>query len=160
MMYIPDGYQIVQTPDYIVLLHERLAWRIIPLRSGAAATRHLPDNIRLWQGDSIGHWEGDTLVIDTTNLNGKEWLSEGGDIMSYAEHVVERITPTGPDTFRYEAAVSDPVVYARPWTIAFPINREKSQLREETCLEDDQDLPHLKAIKDAAAAKNAGVTTK
>jgi hypothetical protein len=160
MMYIPDGYQIVQTPDYIVLLHERLAWRIIPLRSGAAATHHLPDNVRLWQGDSIGHWEGDTLVIDTTNLNGKEWLSEGGDIMSYAEHVVERITPTGPDTLRYEAAVSDPVVYARPWTIAFPINREKSQLREETCLEDDHDLPHLKAIKDAAAAKNAGVSTK
>ena len=59
---------------------------------------HLPDTIRLWQGDSVGRWEGDTLVVDTTNLNGKTWLNEGGEIVSYAEHVVERFTPAGPDT--------------------------------------------------------------
>ena len=84
--------------------------------------------MRLWQGDSVGHWEGDTLVIDTTNFNGKTWLNEGGEIMSYAEHVVERFTPAGPDTLNYEATVTDPVVYTRPWTIAFPVKREKFEL--------------------------------
>jgi hypothetical protein len=156
-MWIPEGYQIVQTPGYIVFLHERVAWRIIPLISGNAAaknaTSHLPDNMRLWQGDSVAHWEGDTLVIDTTHLNGKTWLDEGGEIVSYAEHVVERITPTAPDTFSYEATVNDPVVYTRPWTVAFPIRREKFELREAACHEEDHDLPHLKALKDAAAAK-------
>jgi hypothetical protein len=124
-MWIPEGYQIVQTPDYIVFLYERVAWRIIPLLSGRNADRpHLPDNVRLWDGDSLWRWEGDTLVIDTANLNGKTWLNEGGEIVSYAERVVERITPTGPDTFNYEATVTDPVVYTRPWTVVFPIRRE------------------------------------
>jgi hypothetical protein len=148
-MYVPVGIDIIQTRDYIVFLHERIAWRIVPLDGRA----HLPDSIRLWQGDSVGHWEGDTLVIDTTNLNGKTWLNEAGEIVSYAEHVVERITPTGPDAVNYEATVADPVVYTRPWTIAFPLRREKFELGEAACHEEDHDLPHLKAIKDAAAAK-------
>jgi hypothetical protein len=148
-MWIPEGYQITQTADYIVFLHERVAWRIVPLDN----RKHLPDNLRLWDGDSVGHWEGDTLVIDTTNMNGKTWLDEGGEIVSYAEHVVERFTPTGPDTFAYEATVTDPVVYAKPWTIAFAINREKFELREAACHEEDHDLPHLKILKEAAAAK-------
>ena len=153
-MWIPEGYEIIQTPEYIVFLHERVAWRIIPLLSGSnISRRHLPDNMRLWQGDSLGHWEGDTLVIDTTNLNGKTWLDEGGEIVSYAEHVVERITPAGADTFNYEATVSDPVVYTRPWTVAFPIKREKFELREAACHEEDRDLPRMKALKDAAANK-------
>ena len=148
-MWIPEGYQIIQTPDYVVFFHERVAWRIIPLDGRP----HLPDNMRLWEGDSVGHWEGDTLVIDTANLNGKTWLNEGGEIVSHAEHVVERITPTGPDAFNYSATVTDPVVYNKPWTIAFPIRREKFELREAACHEEDHDLPHLKALKDAAAAK-------
>ena len=103
----------------------------------------------------MGHWEGDTLVIDTTNFNGKTWLDEGGEIVSYAEHVVERFTPTGPDTLNYEATVTDPVVYTRPWTIAFPVrHEEKFELLEAACHEEDHDLPHLKNLKDAAAAKN------
>jgi hypothetical protein len=67
--------------------------------------------------------------------------------------VVERITPAGPDTFNYEATVTDPVVYTRPWTVAFPIMREKFELREAACHEEDHDLPHLKALQDAAARK-------
>jgi len=114
---------------------------------------HLPDVIRLWQGDSIANWEGDSLVVDTTNLNGKTWLNEVGEIVSYAEHVVERITPTGPDTIRYEATVIDPVVYSRPWSIAFLLHRQKGNLLEAACHEEDHDLPHLKALKDAAAGK-------
>jgi hypothetical protein len=149
-MWIPEGYQITQTADYIVFLHERVAWRIIPLDGRP----HLPANLRLWEGDSVGHWEGDTLIIDTANFNGKTWLDEGGEIISYAEHVVERFTPTAADTFSYEATVTDPVVYTRPWTIAFPIRRENNfELREAACHEEDHDLPHLKALKEAAAAK-------
>jgi hypothetical protein len=148
-MYVPTSFQIVQTPEYVVFLHERVSWRIISLSRRA----HLPDTIRLWQGDSIGHWEGDTLVVDTTNLNGKTWLNEGGEIVSYAEHVVERFTPVGPDKVNYQATVNDPVVYTQPWTIAVSFNREKFELTEAACHEEDGDLSHLKAIKDAAAGK-------
>jgi hypothetical protein len=147
--YVPTAYYIVQTSDYLVFLYERMAWRIVPLHDRA----HLPDAIRLWQGDSVGHWEGDRLVVDTTNFNGKTWLNEVGEIVSYAEHVVERFTPAGPDTVHYEATVTDPVVYTRPWTIAFPLQRQKGELFEAACHEEDHDLPHLKAIKDAAAQK-------
>ena len=75
-MYTPSPYQILQPPGYVVMLFERMSWRQVPLDGRA----HLPDNIRLWQGDSVGHWEGDTLVIDTTNMNGKTWLNERGDV--------------------------------------------------------------------------------
>ena len=149
-MYVPTSFQILQTPGYVVFLHERIAWRIVPLDGRA----HLPDTIRLWQGDSVGRWEGDTLVVDTTNFNGKTWLNEGGEIVSHAEHVVERFTPGAPDTIQYQATVIDPVVYTRPWTIALSFKRSKFELSEGACHEEDRDLPHLKAIKDAAAAKN------
>jgi hypothetical protein len=147
--YVPEGIQIVQTPEYIVFMYERVAWRIVPLDGRP----HLPDNMRLWQGDSVGHWEGDTLIIDTTNFNGKTWLNEGGEIVSYAEHVVERFTPASGDSISYQATVTDPVVYTKPWTIAFPMRKEKFELREAACHEEDHDLPHLKTLKDAAAAK-------
>jgi len=148
-MYVPTSYHFVQTSDYLLVLHERVAWRIISLHQRP----HLPDSIRLWQGDSVGHWEGDTLVVDTANLNGKTWLNEAGEIVSYAEHVVERFTPVNADTIQYQATVTDPVVYTRPWTISMPIRRNKGMLYEAACREEDHDLPHLKALKDAAAGK-------
>ena len=148
-MYVPTAFHVFQTPDYIVFFHERVSWRIVRLNGSI----HPPDAIRLWQGDSVGRWEGDTLVVDTTNLNGKTWLNEGGEIVSYAEHVVERFTPAGPDIVNYQATVTDPVVYTRPWTIAFKMKREKFELTEAACHEEDHDLPHLKAIRDAAARK-------
>ncbi|MDP8990540.1 MAG: hypothetical protein M3N41_10745 [Acidobacteriota bacterium] len=148
-MYVPSPLHIIQTSDYIVFLHERMAWRIVSLNRNT----HLPDSIRLWQGDSIGRWEGNTLVVDTANFNGKTWLNEVGEIVSYAEHMVERFTQVNPDAINYEATVTDPLVYSRPWTIAFPLKTEKGGLLEVACHEDDQDLAHLKFIKDAAAAK-------
>ena len=148
-MYVPTSFQIIQTSDYLVFLHERTSWRIVALNGRA----HLPDSIRLWQGDSVGRWEGDTLVVDTTNFNGKTWLNEVGEIVSYAEHVVERFTPAGPGTVNYEATITDPVVYTRPWTIAFALQRNKFELTEAACHEEDRDLPRLKALKDAAARK-------
>ena len=149
-MYVPTSFHVIQTSDYLVFLHERTSWRIVALNGRA----HLPDSMRLWQGDSVGRWEGDTLIVDTTNFNGKTWLNEVGEIVSYAEHAVERFTPVDSNTVNYEATVTDPVVYTRPWTIAFPLKRDnKFELSEAACHEEDRDLPHLKALKDAAARK-------
>jgi hypothetical protein len=141
--YVPQPVEVLQPPGYVVFLFERMSWRIVPLDGRP----HIPDWIRLWQGDSVGHWEGDTLVIDSTNFNGKTWLNQNGEVVSHAEHVVERLTPIDGNTFRYEATVTDPVVYTRPWTIAFPMRRQDGEILEVACHEDDQDLPRLKALK-------------
>ena len=146
-MYIPAPAQILQPPGYVVLLFERMSWRVIPLDGRP----HLPDAIRLWQGDSVGRWEGDTLVVETTNLNGKAWLNEVGEILSHAAFVVERLTPVDADRIDYQATVSDPLVYTRPWTIAFALNRQ-GELLEVACHEDNQDLQHMKDVRDAARA--------
>jgi hypothetical protein len=151
-MYIPAPLQIVQPPGYLLVLHERMSWRSIPLDGRP----HLPDTMRLWQGDSVGKWDGDTLVVETTNLNGKTWLNEVGEIVSHAERVVERFTPIDGNTIRYQATVSDPVVYTRPWTIAFDLNRQKDELLEVACHEDNEDLQHLKDLRDEARRKRGG----
>ena len=144
-LYVPSPFYIIQTPTYVVILLERMSWRIVPLDGRA----HLPDGIRLWQGDSIGRWDGDTLVVETTNLNGKTWLNEVGDVISHAATVVERFTPVAADRIQYEATVNDPVVFTRPWTIAMPLKRDrKGELLEVACLEDNQDLLHLKDVKE------------
>jgi hypothetical protein len=148
-VYIPSPFQIVQQPGYMVMLFERMSWRLIPLDGRA----HIPDNIRLWQGDSVGHWEGDTLVVDTANLNGKTWLNEVGDIVSHAEHVVERFTPVDANKIIYRATVTDPLVYTRPWTIQIVLNRGTEELLEVACHEDDVDLQHLKYVRDEFRAK-------
>jgi hypothetical protein len=148
-MYVPSPMQILQPPGYVVLLFERMSWRTVPLDGRP----HIPDSIRLWQGDSVGRWEGDSLVVETANLNGKTWLNEVGEIVSHAERVVERFTPVDADTINYRATVTDPLVYTRPWTIGFALNRQKDELLEVACHEDNQDLQHLKDIRDAARAK-------
>ena len=81
------------------MMFERMSWRIIiPL----AARKHLPDDIRLWQGDSVGHWEGDTLVVESKNFNGKTWLNQAGEVITHALHVVvERITPVNGNRLDY-----------------------------------------------------------
>jgi hypothetical protein len=145
--YVPQPIQILQPPGYVLFLFERMSWRTVPLDGRS----HIPDAIRLWQGDAVGRWDGDTLIIDTTNFNGKSWLNQNGEAVSHAEHVVERLTPVDGDTIMYEATVTDPVVYTRPWTIKFPLRRQSGELLEVACHEDDVDLEHLKVIKDAAS---------
>ena len=147
--YVPSPFQILQTPGYVVLLHERMSWRIIPLDGRS----HIPDSVRLWQGDSVGHWEGDTLVVDTTNLNGKTWLNEVGDVVSYAEHVVERFIPTDAGKITYRATVADPIVYTKPWTIEIPLNQQAEELLEVACHEDNGDLQNLKNVRDEFRAQ-------
>ena len=147
--YVPSPFHIVQTAGHVAFLFERMAWRVVPL----TPRPHIADNVRLWQGDSVGRWEGDTLVVETRNFNGKTWLNEVGDVVSHAEQVVERFTPVDADTINYTATVTDPVVYTRPWTIAMPFHRQTGDILEVACHEDNQDLQHLKDIRDEARAK-------
>lgn len=147
-IYVPSPFQILQPPGYVLLLFERMSWRQVPLDGRA----HIPDGIRLWQGDSVGRWEGDTLVIETKNLNGKTWLDELGGVITHNATVVERFIPQDAENIRYEATVTDPAAYTRPWTIMIPLKKQDSELLEVACLEDDQDLQHLKDVRDAARA--------
>lgn len=148
--YVPSPFQILQPPGYVVILFERMSWRSIPIGNGT----HVPDNVRLWMGDSIAKWEGDTLVIDSTNFNGKTWLNEAGDVISYAAHIVERFTPIDGDNVMYTATVTDPVVFTRPWTLQMKLTRQNDELLEIACHEDDEDLPHLKDVRDAYRAEH------
>jgi hypothetical protein len=145
--YVPSPFFIMQTPTHVAVLFERMAWRQIPIDPNR---KHLPDSVRLWNGDSIGHWEGDTLVVDNTNFNGKTWLNEAGDITSHALHVVERFTPVNANTIMYRATLTDPIVYTKPFTIEVRLNRDpEGELLEAACHEDNQDLQHLKDVRDA-----------
>ena len=81
------------------------------------------------------------------------FADEVGEIVSHAERVIERVTPINGDRINYQATVSDPLVYTRPWTIAFALNRHKEELLEVACHEDNQDLQHLKDVRDEARAK-------
>jgi hypothetical protein len=148
-MYVPSPFHILQTPGYIVILHERMSWRIIPLDN----RQHQPDNIRLWQGDSIGHWEGDVLVVDTTNMNGKTWLNEVGEVVSHAEKITERFIPVDGKKVMYRATITDPIPYTKPWTIEMALNRDDDELLEVACHEDNNDLQHLKDVRDEYRAK-------
>jgi hypothetical protein len=147
--YVPAPVQILQPPGYVVMLFERMSWRQIPLDGRA----HLPEHLRLWQGDSVGRWDGDTLVVETRNLNGKAWLNEVGDVLSHAATVVERFTPVSATRVIYRATVSDPIAYTRPWTIEVPLNKEPEELLEVACHEDNGDLQHLKDVRDEFRAQ-------
>jgi hypothetical protein len=142
--YVPQPVQILQPPGYVVVLFERMSWRHIAL----TARPPLPDHVRLWQGSSQGRWDGDTLVVESTNFNGKAWLNEVGDVISHRQTVVERFTPVDEDTVIYRATVSDPIAYTRPWTIEVPMHRKADELLEVACHEDNADLEHLKHIRD------------
>jgi len=135
-----NAYQILQTPGYVVILYEMIhETRIIPLDGRP----HVSSDIRLWNGDSRGHWEGQTLVVDTTNYNNKGSIGTSaatnrikGIPQSEALHVVERFTRASLDTINYEVSIDDPPMYSRPWKAAFPLTRdEKYRIYEYACHE-------------------------
>jgi hypothetical protein len=142
--YVPAPFQILQTSGYVIVLHERMSWRQIPLDGRA----HLPDQLRLWMGDSVGRWEGGTLIVESGNFNGKAWLNEAGDVVSHMQTVVETFTPVSTTQLIYRATVTDPIPYTRPWTIEMPFNRDEQELLEVACIEDNGDLQHLKDVRD------------
>jgi hypothetical protein len=123
-----NNYQIVQAPGYVMVLVEMVHdVRIIPTDGRA----HLPSNIREWFGDSRGHWEGDTLVVDTTNFTDKNSFRGSDENMK----LVEKFTRTGPDTILYEFTVNDSSAFTKPWTAQVPMNRIPGPIIEYACHE-------------------------
>jgi hypothetical protein len=131
--YMPFPFQIIQTPKWVVLSYEYAhALRTIYLDGNP----HPPDGVEFWMGDSRGRWEGDTLVVDVTNLTDQTWLDRAGNFHSETLHVVERYTRTGPDHLLYEATLEDPKVFTRPWKLSMPLYRridKNAQLLEYDC---------------------------
>ncbi len=148
--YVPAPFHILQPPGYVVVLHERMSWRQIRLNDD----EFLPEGLRLWMGDSIGRWDNDTLIVESRNFNGKAWLNEAGDVVSHAQTVVETFTPVADGRIIYRATVADPISYTRPWTIEMPFNRMDEQLLEVACLEDNNDLQHLRDVRDEWRAEH------
>ena len=143
IFYTPTRFQILQSPDYVINLVERAhTYRIIPTDGHP----HVGKNIGLWMGDSRGRWEGNTLVVDVTNQNGKPWFDQKGDFYSDAAHMVERFTLIDADTIHYEITIEDLNVYTKPWTMAYPMRRIRGQgleLPEEACHEGEENVQLL-----------------
>ena len=132
-MYMPYPFQIVQSTNKI-----QMAYAF----TSTARTIHLddvegpPDDT--FMGHSVGRWEGDTLVVDVTDFNGKNWFDRAGNFHSEALHLVERFTPIPPDAIQYEVTIEDPNVFTRPWRISMPLYRRlepNMQLMEYRCIE-------------------------
>ena len=120
--------QIVQGPGYVTLLHETdHSTRVIPTDGRS----HVPQNIRLWQGDSVGHWEGNTLVVDTTNFTNLTAFQGSSEKL----HLMERFTRTADDTMIYQFTVEDPATWAKPWTAEVPWTKTKGPVYEWACHE-------------------------
>jgi hypothetical protein len=112
-----NGYRIVQAPGYAVIMAEMIhEARVIPLDGRP----HVGGGVRGYLGDSRGHWEGNTLVIETTNFNGKATVPGNNVLASTELKIVERITRIEPDLLRYEATITDPKTYTKPYTISIP----------------------------------------
>jgi hypothetical protein len=120
--------QLIQTPDHAVILNEMIHdARIVPF----GRRTHLAPAIRAWLGDSIGRWEGETLVVDTTNFTDKTNFRGTDDRL----HLVERFTRTGADTLLYEFTVDDPTVFTSTWSAVLPMARADTPVFEYACHE-------------------------
>jgi hypothetical protein len=140
-----NGYQILQIPGYVVILYEMIhEARIIPLDSRP----HLGSSVRLWNGDPRGRWEGNTLVVETTNFNDKGSIATSAatgrirGIPHSAElRVVERFTPVDANTINYVVSIEDPKVYTAPWKVALPLTRDENyRMFEYSCHEHNMSL--------------------
>jgi len=151
--------RIVQTPGGISIFYDvgqGQGWQRNIVMNGSP---HLPANIRQWYGDSRGHWEGDTLVIDVTNFSPKT------DVFGSRQnlHLVERWMRTGPMTLAYEVTIEDPTVWTRPWTVKQEFSRQNDEenrlYTEPRCIEGNQGLPgllHGRRVEDLAFARGRG----
>lgn len=136
--YMPYPFQILHSAKAIFFAYEY-----------AGATRNIylkdpgPAPVDSWMGQSVGRWEGETLVIDVTGFNDQTWFDRSGNFHSEQLHVVERYTRTGPDHLRYEATIEDPQVFTRPWKISMPLYRRierNAQLMDFKCVEFVEEL--------------------
>ena len=141
--YYQSTFRILQPPGSVVLLWDNYhAYRVIPLDGRP----HVGPNVKLWMGDGRGRWEGNTLVIDTTNLNAKFRLSVVGDFFSDKAHVVERLTFIDGNTMNYDATIDDPSVFTRPWTMRVATRRAPDdELWEWACPEGERSVERMSA---------------
>jgi hypothetical protein len=133
-----NGVQIVQGPRFVVINYESRATRVIPLDGQP----HLPPNVRQWMGDARGHWEGQTLVVDTTNFTDEQGYQGGfpqGNL-----HLTERFTRVDDHTLSYEATIDDPAIFVKPWTVAFPwLQDDQYVIYEVACHEGNDSLTNI-----------------
>jgi hypothetical protein len=131
-----NNLQVVQTRDAVVFLTEMIHdARIVPLDGRP----HVPPGVRFWLGDSRGRWDGDTLVVETTNFTDRTPF-RGSD---EALRVIERFTRVGPDTLLYEFTVDDPSAFTRPWTAAVPMVRSDERVYEYACHEGNYGMMNI-----------------
>jgi len=138
--------QIVQTPQQVIILYEYMnVIRVIPMNA-----KHPDDMEPTYMGDSVGHWEGNTLVVDVTSFNDKTWLAGTGTFHSEALHVTERYTRVDKDQINYEAIMEDPKVFTKPWVYRNTMMlREGTRIREYVCDEHNEEPERYeKLLKD------------
>jgi hypothetical protein len=136
--YIPQPFQIFQNSSQFFIAYQY---------DGAVRNIYMTDPgpapVDSWMGQSVGHWDGETLVVDVTGFNDKSWFDRAGDFHSDALHVIERYTRISPDVISYEATIDDPKVFTRPWKISMPLYRRQeknAQLMEFKCVEFVEEL--------------------
>jgi hypothetical protein len=143
-----NTYQIYQTPGYVMIFSEMIhETRIIPMDGRP----HVPPSIRKWLGDSIGRWEGDTLVVDTTNFTGKTRFRGSDEKL----HVIERFTRVASDAILYRFTIDDPTAFAKPWTAELPFLSAPGPIYEYACHEGNYALVDILTGARAEEAKKA-----
>jgi len=130
-----NNVQLIQGPGWVVIVNEMIhEHRMVPLDGRP----HVSENIRLWQGDSRGRWDGNTLVVETTNFNDKRNFQGSSENM----RLTERFTRVAPDTLVYEYTVDDPATFTKPWTVRLPMALNSEPIYEYACHEGNYALPH------------------
>ena len=149
----PLPFEMVQLPDRVIMLYEiHHAFRIIPTYGRPPPEDAEPSYL----GESVGRWEGDTLVVDVTSFNDKTWLTGVGTIHTEDLRVTERYTRDSHDTIRYEVTMEDPNVLTRPWTLRETFRlRPNERLREYECIESNEDLLRFERLLQEAPATEA-----
>jgi hypothetical protein len=142
-MFDPYPFQMIQKDDRVIFLFEgdNDPWRIVRIGSGAA---HPKSRRPTWLGDAVGHYEGDTLVVDVTGFNDKAWLDQAGHPQTERLHLTERYTRTDAMTLKYEATIDDPGAYSGPWTTSNTVRwRPGFELMEYVCQENEKSSRHM-----------------
>jgi hypothetical protein len=144
-----NNYRITQSPGIVAIQIEMLGGtRIIP----TDGRPHLNQSMRQWMGHSVGRWEGDTLVVETTNFSDKVLYRGAAENL----HLVERIRRVGPDEIDYRVTVTDPTTFSRPWTIAIPYVNTGEQMFEYACHEGNYGMEGI--LSGAREEERKGVT--
>jgi hypothetical protein len=158
-----NGTDILQAPGLVVIRNEMIhETRLVPIDAPDNPRPHLPDAIRTYMGDPRGHWEGDTLVVETTNFTGGlVGIGNNGDGVKYSDNLrlVERLTRTSESGIQYEVTVHDAKTFTASWTVAFPITREPGyQIFEYACHEGNYAMANI--LSEARAAEKAAATPR